>query len=275
MTPNHCIFCGQDFPGGRSEEHVIPQWLQKELSIKNTIVFPILIETNENGFKPEPAYVRRHTFHGLIEGRVCKSCNCGWMSKLEELASPVLLPLINRQRLVEGLGPAERLIIARWAAKTAYVLNRSANFKLKVPDEHLRAIYAHHARLPKGMFVLAQQHRNTEPASWIQSASWNVAPAQQVTEKVKTALATRSYKIAIQLGTLLLLVAYSPSPNWKLALWRGIHTPFWPEIGKVGFYDREESAFPFSSTQDALLTFFWSVHLVHTTALHNKSTFTG
>src|SRR4051812_41788183 len=50
---------------------------------------------------------------------VCKLCNNGWMSLLEEKAKPVIERLLSNERA--SLEGAERELAARWILKTAMV----------------------------------------------------------------------------------------------------------------------------------------------------------
>jgi hypothetical protein len=50
-------------------------------------------------------------------GDVCKKCNTGWMSGLEEAAAPLLTPLIEGRR--QQYGNDELLVLRSWATKTA------------------------------------------------------------------------------------------------------------------------------------------------------------
>ena len=109
-----CVFCGQGIaPGERSREHVIPQWLLDHLHIREAAITP-------THTKPDGAMVsqRSHTLENLQEGRVCGTCNSGWMSKLESDAMPLLIPLFSGAKTVVELTAEERTTVLRWAAKT-------------------------------------------------------------------------------------------------------------------------------------------------------------
>ena len=128
-----CIFCGVSLAGKASLEHVLPQWLLSYLGIKKKDITP----THWNP-KGEVLSTRKHELGNLVEGRVCSTCNNGWMSALEAQAKALLIPLMEAETEVVKLTPDQRLCIARWTCKTAFVLNSASNFHKNVPPEPTR-----------------------------------------------------------------------------------------------------------------------------------------
>lgn len=80
------------------------------------------------------------------EGRICARCNNGWMSGLEQSCQGILLDMIRGRRQPGQLSETECLLVARWAAKTAYVLNSSANFTIKAPTTTIERAAREHSR---------------------------------------------------------------------------------------------------------------------------------
>lgn len=117
--PGRCIFCD-----GRplSKEHVFGDWLRD--------IFPRdagtthtdgVINWGAGGLTSAEATVitrKRQGHAGTRKVRVvCKTCNNGWMSLLEERTKPLLKPLIAGQDAV--LDANAQKTLATWAAKTA------------------------------------------------------------------------------------------------------------------------------------------------------------
>lgn len=75
-------------------------------------------EMREGQEKP----LRKHSLRNFIFRAVCARCNNGWMSALECEAKPVLLPLVQGIRPVTSLTSNEKLLIARWSFKTAFMI---------------------------------------------------------------------------------------------------------------------------------------------------------
>lgn len=81
-----CTFCGKN-DAKPSKEHIIPKWMSRE--------FPDSTWELTNRLTK---YVRKSTkYVHLIARYPCMNCNSGWMSDLEQLASPILIPLMHGQ----------------------------------------------------------------------------------------------------------------------------------------------------------------------------------
>jgi hypothetical protein len=76
--------------------------------------------------------------------RVCETCREGWVQRLEDDVKPFLLPMIAGEPT--PLPPARQWLLARWAAKTAVVLECSLDTPVRTPRdacEHLRKVGVH------------------------------------------------------------------------------------------------------------------------------------
>ena len=69
---------------------------------------------------------------------VCKDCNTGWMSRLEDCARAVLSPLIRGESA--ALKGAELVLVAAWATKTATVIESRNPSEQYVSTPETRAI---------------------------------------------------------------------------------------------------------------------------------------
>jgi hypothetical protein len=109
-----CIFCGS---GDMSREHVWPDWMKG--------VVPEIAAQGENyhfgsvfdpgsGAIQETARTMPNTLLETKVKRVCKTCNSGWMSEIENCAKARLTDLM----LGRGtkLAPSDQEKIARWVA---------------------------------------------------------------------------------------------------------------------------------------------------------------
>jgi hypothetical protein len=109
-----CIFCGND--SRLTNEHVWPKWLRPHLehpagpgTSTRTIIRTTGTETKSRPDQPATGTVKS----------VCEDCNNGWMSKLEAVAKPYLLALIEGKPRVVGANPRD--VMATWIVKTALV----------------------------------------------------------------------------------------------------------------------------------------------------------
>lgn len=248
-----CVFCGLEIASGeRSREHVIPQWLLDHLQIRHASI-------NPTHAKPDGTVVsqRTHALENLQEGRVCETCNTGWMSALESQAMRLLVPLISGDKTVVELTADDRKIVARWAAKTSFALNSASNFLKNVPAEHFTTI---RSGFPPGMAVFGQQHHNTLPFYWLQCSAWHMSiPEHALLREAPPS----SYKVTLQFGKLLLLVAHWPLSGWLYGLWPGIHVPLWPERGPIAGITPARNAFPWHDSIEAARAFHSTLAICH------------
>jgi len=87
-----CLFCDnllqskQSAKSPKSDEHVIPEWLQKHLGISGDYIRPTRVRTDGTGIID----VRTHLMGAFKAGTVCSKCNQGWMATLEAETKPHL-----------------------------------------------------------------------------------------------------------------------------------------------------------------------------------------
>jgi len=116
-----CIFCGS---GPVNREHVWAQWLRSVPSLLSPgPVTYIQIPSGRTQFGDRRRQGTRVGPKGIgkpidVTAKcVCPGCNSGWLGDLEQLASPILTPLIEGTS--GELTPASQFVVATWAAKTA------------------------------------------------------------------------------------------------------------------------------------------------------------
>lgn len=112
VTPRHppCIFCGSP---GKTAEDAWPKWLLKRL--KKQLGGPTIIDWE---FDHQP---RRPRYSIRIEGFCEKTCNNGWMRRLENETIPVLSPMFLGQAV--DLASTHQLTLATWAVVRAVVFD--------------------------------------------------------------------------------------------------------------------------------------------------------
>jgi len=230
MAP--CHFCYRQLGAGprlvRSKEHIFAQWPLEDLEIADSE-----IQATHFSSAGDVKSTRHHTMRNLVAGGVCADCNNGWMSQLETRVRRILLALMTNDRTVVDLAPDERELLARWTLKTCYALNLGSNFEKTIPEAHRRALLA---GVPNDVCVCAQQHHETAKFNWIQSSTWMIVGRNAGDRARLTEISKTSYKIALQLGKLLVVVAYWAGSGDRLLVQRGIHVPLWPASGPISFH---------------------------------------
>jgi len=236
-----CLFCESPLHGVRTREHIFPKWLLTFMWIaKLPVTSSRVVRAGE---KFEPQDVRDAPPIARTEGRVCERCNNGWMSALESSAMSILKPFIGKSlsevddtaNLYECRG-AEALIIGRWAAKTAYMVNSASSYPLKVPQEHRTSIL--NGVVPPDVFVFGFPF-SAEEIQWSQNTQWEFLNASEEELPSEATLEERTYKIGIRLRHLSLIVVWNGLPEWTLAVPRS-----WPVFVESNSFERFDDEWP-------------------------------
>jgi hypothetical protein len=131
-----CAFCSH--VGKLTNEHVISQWLAKLFPGKITSRRKVADEMVEN-------------IGNAIDYKaktVCKACNEGWMSALEnERAKPVLTPLVIGKQNIP-ITPEDAHSIALFAFSKAVVIDTSARHREQFFPRSVRHAFRKHQRIP-------------------------------------------------------------------------------------------------------------------------------
>ena len=118
-----CLFCGGTGPMTR--EHVWPQWLQpygRGVSPERSTVLTGFGRTAADTFAEHPTLIT--TQPGSVFANralsVCRRCNNGWMSALEQSVKPLLVSMMSGPRSENvTLAPDQAAILAAWTIKVA------------------------------------------------------------------------------------------------------------------------------------------------------------
>lgn len=132
QTPKRCcMFCGGH--GRMSKEHAWPRWLGRDAAVDP------LEYTYRSGFSRTSRTAFSELSNESVQRpgsvltsrirEVCTDCNGGWMSRLEEAARPILQRLWAPQYPLGlmSFSQADCETLGTWAAKTAWVRERTAN----------------------------------------------------------------------------------------------------------------------------------------------------
>jgi hypothetical protein len=220
-----CLAGGNPMGANRTDEHVIADWLLKELGISAEQLNQFVADRNTGETKnPRP----QHPMDAFREGRVCATCNSGWMSVLESEAKGVLPVFINGRRSISAVSESDCLVISRWMLKTAVILSHAIPLDLPIPPEHLRFLKLNPNGLPAGVGVFGATHNPTEPFNYLQRNRCMVSKSPETPE----AAFDKAYKLTVQVRHLILMVANLPHASSQFMLAAGLHVPIWTD-GRV------------------------------------------
>jgi hypothetical protein len=154
MATRVCVGCGCDLTGKTaSREHVLPQWLAEEIAMPRVD----LKHYHHDGEVESDALLRSHGLNNFAVKNVCRGCNNGWMSRLEDQAKPLILGLMNLKASLLQLADSERAALSMWAAKTAFMIASVQTAQLKLPWHLFESLSSDEQVGPDGCFVLSTQ----------------------------------------------------------------------------------------------------------------------
>jgi hypothetical protein len=110
MIMRFCIFCGNP---AETKEDAWPSWLMKK--------FPTKVNGIMEGQIEEGNLLHYKKIRPQLKVKfVCKKCNNGWMSQLEDKVKLILEPIFNKKPIL--ISTEEQSILSTWALKTTMVL---------------------------------------------------------------------------------------------------------------------------------------------------------
>src|SRR4051794_16250232 len=134
-----CIFCGRP---GMSKEHVFSDWINDVLPPDGTHNRIRIRGFDAGGGINNPfhdASTHRQGGPATLTARVvCEECNSGWMSKLQDRAKPVLIPLINGKSA--SIGREAQGVLASWAT----MLSMTTEYLTSVPRQAIPLVHRQH-----------------------------------------------------------------------------------------------------------------------------------
>ncbi|BBM04154.1 hypothetical protein [Microbulbifer sp. GL-2] len=162
MKQKLCIFCGQS---GMSKEHFWPNWIREHIKKDNSKKY---IRGSVQGVpKGNEIEKNEHYRSGDVTTitfrTVCKSCNNGWMSKLEEDLKPIILNSIgNCDQL---LSESETLWLAKWITMKTMVSEHTKLDRHSTPKSDLLNFGANRI-IPKHFKIYVAKHNSPKIADY-------------------------------------------------------------------------------------------------------------
>lgn len=141
QTTARCIFCGQP---GASAEHVFGRWISRLLGDSAPFTLTKTPGRSSSGLKTI----------NVISRAACTRCNGSWMSRSEREVKPLLRAAIGGNQV--EWNERQQLTVARWAFKTALMLDRSSPASRLIPAEHFRYLHDNQQPLPTGAIYLSR-----------------------------------------------------------------------------------------------------------------------
>jgi len=142
-----CIFCGRnDGQAHRlSSEDIWPNWLTQFVPRDLESYQSASILVNRDGHEKSERKIDGDPKSRRVKV-VCKKCNNGWMSRLQEKAKDVLLPLIIGKPVV--LGAEAQDLIAKWCAMSTMTADFIYPERQAISQEDRTLLFENHVVRP-------------------------------------------------------------------------------------------------------------------------------
>jgi hypothetical protein len=154
VSSRHCIFCGVTPP---LREQLFPRWLTEELQ-------GIRDQNGEIGDSRRPAAWGYTDLDVQVEC-ACKTCNTGWINRLDNTAAPVLTPMLHGRPAV--LAESDQSTIAQWATKTAIVIAGTTYGAHPVQEATRRQMLRRNDGPPANVCVAMYAYVGSHRAAWL------------------------------------------------------------------------------------------------------------
>ncbi len=119
-----CVFCGSP---NSSKEHIIPKWIRPHIedNLGETLRMMKTADGEDNDFVNQLySDGKRRQLFGTTTQRVCRVCNNGWLSKLEE---SVKSTLISNNQLVKSISDnisnEQAFVLSKWVIIKSLLLS--------------------------------------------------------------------------------------------------------------------------------------------------------
>jgi hypothetical protein len=155
------------------------------------------------------------------------------MSRLENAAKPLLTNILDTTTLVDEWPIEDRRLLAQWTVKTSLMAISRSVFSQNVPADHFDAIKR--GVISTGISVFVGYHVMVEKGfSYEAGRHWGDLEMPPETsnssrDEILGVLNQHSYKVCLQFRSLLLMTAFSPTPQLVLSSDDATHQLIWTE----------------------------------------------
>lgn len=179
-----CIFCDSASGARLTKEHVFPDWL-RQLFPRSPNDSHTRGQASWAGLEPTTAVTKGQGQAGSRRVKVvCKDCNNGWLSNMENQIKPLLMRLIRGEPCV--LDTHAQRTLAAWAAKTAMVGEFVQPTKVAIPPADRQSFMRNQVPPESGWWIWIAGNGSIEWLTGINhfSARLNVTPVAPVTPNI-------------------------------------------------------------------------------------------
>lgn len=210
-----CLFCHRTLIAtNRAKEHVVARNLLRKLEILKVDFGHSHLQSASDGWDglqiTPPKTERKFVYDAFVCGRVCKNCNNGWMSHLETEFNRILGDFCDVESVIYNLKEEDKFTLARWAAKTAFVLSDTVKPAVGgVPDRHARVFYQSEGFPDSFLVSIAKSDDDVRGFRFSFSNTWAIEVDSESID-VPNFGYSGAYKIFFHMRNIMFLVCHYP-----------------------------------------------------------------
>lgn len=162
MNQKVCIFCEGT---GLSKEHFWPDWISSHISKADTDKH--ITEIHSGDVRSKPELEKKIERQGNLVTKkfrvVCRDCNSGWMSRLEESVKPFILSAMQNKNIT--LNPEQVAMLARWVVMKVLVAEQNHDGTQVTPTDDRKSFYEDSV-IPSYFRVYIARHETDNEAAY-------------------------------------------------------------------------------------------------------------
>jgi hypothetical protein len=210
MPDKVCIFCQTSLSQvERAKEDVIPKWLLEHLGLDKRRDLIASSHLSDMGIPLQDPRIQGS--HTILQGAICRQCNNGWMSDLENQTKPFLTKMTLGEPVI--LGDEDCRILGNWIFKTLALWNITSNYRHLVPEQDFEFLYKHRS-VPAGRHIeiaFCPHETTSEFRTRMSPIKMFVIASELDKTAISREVDRSSYVLTMQMGKLLIQVVGLPA----------------------------------------------------------------
>jgi len=202
--PEGCWMCGETRTK-LTKARLFPDWLLQAFNCADQMYLSAHLDATGQVIDK-----REIPFKRLVCGQVCQNCIHGWIDELDNDFKPIFLGDVDKAL------DEHPLLIARWAAKTATLINVSQQRRVQVPAAARHGL-SDKTAMPKGWraYAFSCSSEGQTPIGWTQGSPALALFGDSTEERVQQTLGN-VFACTMKFSNLGLLVYWHPDTVYHL-----------------------------------------------------------
>lgn len=196
-----------------THEHLFADWLKQYIPRELT---EHRARTAFVGLHRDEISTKRHTGdpHSQRLRCVCRECNNGWMSELQQAAKPCLVPMLEGKPI--ALHRRAQTVLAAWIAMTVMVAEHR-NLELVAVPQSDRTYLLENLRPPSHWRIWIGRHKRIDAAMFTHNVLSFANPGEKIQISARpTDREPNTQTTTICLGKYLIIHVMSSVPAWNI-----------------------------------------------------------